>query len=893
VGRWRKRTDADFADEIRAAIAIETDRLIAGGMNADEARAAAHRAFGNVSRAQEHFYESRRVIWLDDLARDVRYVVRVLLKDRGFAAAAIFTLALGIGGNTTIFSILNSILYKPLPVVDPNGLVALRTSAASDDVQVSYNVWTHLRDRGVLGDAFAWTMNGPPVSVNGERVPRAEAMWVTGRFFDALGVHAVQGRTLTPDDDRRSGGRNGPAAVISYAFWQRQFSGDPAIIGRSITADRVPFTIVGVAPRGFYGVSVGRSFDVALPLDTMALLAPEPSPLDSSFGGWFNVMARLAPGRSAQQTTAALQLAQRAIRTETMPDYPRAEDREQYLREPWVAAPDATGSSNLRERYLPALRAVFALVAVVLIVACVNLANLQLARAAARRHEFSVRVAIGASRARLVRQLLTESLVLSLVGAAFGLIVARSAADLLVAQLSNFVYTVSLDLTPDWRVLAVTAALACATATVFGMVPALRAARAEPIDALKQPRGLLRGSARFAGLLVVAQVALSLVLVVGAGLFVRSFVALAYRDLGFDRSRVLLAVVNAARSSTPADGRDTLYEHIREAVSRVPGVEAAGISMATPLGNAGVRFTPDISVPGARPPSTPTRILTNPVSPGWFRTYGTKLLAGRDFDERDTAAGAGVVVANEAFARKYFGGDNPIGRTLVEANDAEPRRTLTVVGLVENAAFASVRDAIEPTLYRPFAQLEARWIKSFPVLSVSVRAPTGVEPASLSRGVTAAILGIDGNLSVSTLPVRAQLDYLYIRERLLAMLSAFFGVLALVIAGVGLYGVTAHALRQRRTEIGIRVALGATPSRVVRLMLSGTMKLAATGLGAGALLSWAVFRLGASLLYGITPQDPLALEAAVAALGLVAAVASWLPARRAASIDPIVALRCE
>ena len=440
--------------------------------------------------------------------------------------------------------------------------------------------------------------------------------------------------------------------------------------------------------------------------------------------------------------------------------------------------------------------------------------------------------------------------------------------------------------------LGVTAAATIATALLFGTLPAIGAVRVPPLEALKRPsRGHAGGATGVGGWLLIVQVALSLVLVVGAGLFLRSFAALAYRDLGFDRSRVLVAVVDVRRSAVPAAGRAGLYERVREAVAAVPGVESAATSMATPLGSAGVRFTPDITAPGnAAFGGRNVRILTNPVSPDWFKTFGTRILAGRDFDARDGAGTPGVVIVNEAFARTYFEGASPLGGTLVEVAGPADRRPLEIVGLVEDAAFASVREPAGPTIYKPLAQ-RLDELSFVPPISVSVRARQGLSPATLTGGVAAAIGGVDRDLAVTFQTVSEQLSLFYIRERLLAVLSGFFGVLALLLAGLGIYGVAAYSVSRRRTEIGIRMALGAHPAAVVRMVLGRVSLLAAAGIVVGSLASlWAARFVGA-LLFSIPSRDPVTLVAAALGLALVATAAGWLPARRAARIDPAAVLR--
>jgi predicted permease len=604
-------------------------------------------------------------------------------------------------------------------------------------------------------------------------------------------------------------------------------------------------------------------------------------------------MARRAPGQTTESLSAALAAAQPGIRQATMPAFDHAEDRARYFAASWVVRDAPGGVSRLRRQYGPALLSLLCVVGLVLLVACANVATLMLGKSAARRYEFSVRLALGASRGSLVRQLLAESLLLSAVGAALGVAFAQWGSRLLVAQLSTWYSAAFLDLSLDWRVLAVTAVVTVSTAVLFGVVPAYQSVRVPAIEALKRHSGRSAGGGVLGGGLVIAQVALSLVLVVGAGLFLRSFAALAYRDLGFDRSRVLVVVVDTRRSAVPPADRAALYERVREAAVAVPGVESAATSLATPLGSAGVRLTPDITVPGNEVFAQHSfRILANPVSPDWFQTFGTRILAGRDFNGGDRPGAPNVAIVNEAFARRYFGGGDPVGRTLVEVASPTDRRPLEIVGLVQDAAFATVRDALEPTIYKPLAQrLDERLMTSVPSISVSVRAAPGVPPARLTGSLAAAIGRLDGELALTFQTVTEQLSIFYIRERLLAMLSGFFGILALLLAAIGLYGATAYSVSQRRSELGIRVALGATPGGVIRLVLRRVSILVTLGVVVGSAVSiWAARYVG-TLLYGLQPRDPLTIAAAILTMALFAGAASWLPARRAAHTDPAEVLR--
>ncbi|MFL6279398.1 MAG: ABC transporter permease [Vicinamibacterales bacterium] len=826
--------------------------------------------------------------------QDLRDAVRTFRSSPMLTAAAILSLTLGIGANTAIFSILNSLLLKPLPVRDPGTLIALASDAPGEDAAMTYPVWREIHDRQILNDAFVWASDRVTGAVDGNPQP-LETIWASGRFFDVLGLSMSAGRAFGEMDDRRGGGREGPVAVLSHRTARRLFGRPSAAIGQTLTLERIPFTIVGVTPAGFSGLNIGSDLDVVVPLDTEPMLNRIPS--RTSMWPWLHVTGRLTPATTPDDATAIMRAVQPRIRDATMPGFERAEDRENYLRKPWTMRSAATGNSRLRSRYRSALVTLFATSALVLLAACVNIAHLQLARTATRRYEFGVRLALGASRLRIVRLELIESLLLASIGAALGLALAQSAGAVVVAQLSTWASTAFLDLGPDWRVLAVTMALTMITAVLFGTLPAIRAARVDPIATLNTGRrGQPSAGFGIAGdVLVVAQVALALVLITGAALFVRSLATLVYRDLGFDRDRVLTVLVDARRSAIQPEARGALFERVRQAVSSIPGVESAATSMATPLGSAGIRFLNHVGEPGNPTLSQRNvRLLMNPISSGWFRTFGTRLMAGRDFDQRDTGTSARVGIINDAFARRHFAGTNPIGRTLMVGSADDDRTPMEIVGIVEDAAFTSVREPVEPTLYRPIAQLPAiapEVARSFPAICLSLRSAAGMAPARLSNSVSAAVAGVDDTLTLSFQAMTETLSVYYIRERLLALVSGYFGSFALLLGAIGVYGVIAYAVNRRRTEIGIRMAIGASAPAVVRLVVRRAALLVAVGVVVGCLATAWASRLIQALLFNTEARDPAIVLTSSVALVLAAACAAWIPARRAARIDPAAVLR--
>jgi predicted permease len=820
--------------------------------------------------------------------QDLRDAFRALKATPIVTVVAILSLALGIGANTAIFSILDTLMLRTLPVREPQQLGLLGVQDTRRNTSWTNPIWEQVRERQALfGGAFAWSgarfnlaQGGPTELVDG--------MWASGGMFDVLGVPAILGRMFTTADDRRGGGPDGPVAVISYNFWQRRFGGAADTIGRSLTVERVPFIIVGVAPPDFFGVDVGRTFDVAIPIGTEPLIRGKESSLDRRSNWWLNIMIRARPGQSLEAAEAAMRGITPQIREATMPQDWRPQDKQDYLKEGFAVLGAANGSSGLRGRYRLPLTAMMVVVGLVLLIACANIANLLLARATARRHELSVRVALGASRMRIARQLLSESLLLSITGALVGLLFASWGSRLLVRQLSTSTTNVFLDLSLDWRVLGFTAAVAIATAVLFGMVPALRGMRVQPNEALKaQGRGVVGdGRLGLGNVLVILQVALSLVLIVAAGLFVRTFSSLANLSLGFDREPVLVASVNAQRAQLEPADRPELFRRLLEAASGVPGVGSAALSAVTPV--SGSTWNNRIELPdGPDLPEKERISYINLVSADWFRTYGTPMLAGRDFTSADKTGSQPVAIVNEAFAKKFTYGRNPIGRRVRQPGyGIEPTTDREIVGYVKDAVYRSLREPVPPTLYVPYRQHPSP--PSF--MSVSVRA-SGGPAALLTKSLAAALTPVHGDIAITFRPLSDQVNSALTQERIVAMLSGFFGALALLLSALGLYGVTSYAVSRRRTEIGIRMALGAAPAGVIRLVLRRVVMLVGLGVVLGSAVSLWAAHLVSTLLFGLQPRDPMTLAGSIAVLGAIGAIAGWLPARRASRIDPARVLR--
>jgi putative ABC transport system permease protein len=789
---------------------------------------------------------------------------------------AVLSLALGIGANSALFSIYNGLMLRTLPVADPHRLVLL------GDIWTN-PIWEEIRARQdqIADGAFAWSAERFDLSASGETDP-VDGIFASGRMFDILGISAVRGRTFTAVDDDRRGGPSRPVAVISYRLWQQRFAGRDDVLGRTISVNRKSFTIVGVTPSGFFGPDVGRFADLMLPLATEAVINGTESSLDVRLSWWLDIMFRRKPGQTIEQLTGQLRALQPQLRAATMPDEKRmAAD---YLTGPFTLEPGASGRSTLRNRYERPLEALMAVVALVLLIACANIANLLLARATARRHELGVRLALGASKFRLSRQLLAESLLLAGAGASLGLLFARWGSRVLVAQLSSVSNSVHLDMPLDWRVLAFTIGVAVGTAMLFGMAPALSVSGLSPFEALKE-QGRRASGERRAGVrqvLVVLQVALSLMLVVTASLFARTLFLLTTRTMGFDREPVLITAIAV---NQPADRRLDVFERLREAASAVPGVASAAVSFTTPTGRAG--WNTRIVVPPDSPLKGRERASwINAVSPGWFRTYGIPLARGRDFDSRDRAGAMRVAIVNRAFVRRFLKDGDPVGQHYSDEGPSGKGESFEVVGVVEDSIYRSLRAAMEPTMFIPFAQ----WPKPSPHVSLGIRS-AGVAPLSLTRSLGDALGKADPQASLTFFTLSSQVDESLTQERLLARLSTFFGGLALLVASVGLYGVTAYSVNRRQGEIGIRMALGATAWDVMRIVLGRVATLVATGTVIGIAASAWASRFVVSFLYGFEPSDPDTYIAAALVLAVVAAAAGWLPARRASRVDPAAVLR--
>ena len=882
------RLSRDLDREMHFHLAEKEDSLVAQGMTRERAELEARRRFGNYTHQKERTRDTHVFAWLDALVNDLRYATRSLRASPGFTLVAILSLALGIGANTAIFALVNAVLLRSLPVERPQDLLLVKYGTSDFSTIMTNPLWEQIRDRkDVFASAAAYGNSGYDMADGGER-RNVNGHWVSGSFFSTLGLGAVVGRPLRVEDDVRGC----PGAVaISGALWQREFAGDPNIAGKTIRLDGHAFPIVGVIDPRFTGMMVGTMVDVYVPLCAMAIIDGKDNALDRRTTWFLHVIGRQSPQLTLAQTRARLRALSPAIFEATRPTGASAANTRNYVNRKLDVSSAATGTSFLRMMYKPALIALMVIVTVVLLVACANVANLLLARATVRQREMAVRVAIGAGRGRIVRQLLTESLLLSGTGALLGLFVARWGSHLLVHYISTGNFPVEIDLSLDWRVLAFTITVAMGTGILFGMAPAWRASRVDPQTAMKERgRGVMDGHSRHgaAKVLVVLQVALSLVLVTVAGLLVGSFRALATLDPGFRPDHVVIVSADLRAAHIPLDQQLDAQQQILDRIRSTPGVRAATSSVITPVG--GMMWNDEAAVDGFTPTSRgQSEIYVNEVSSDYFTTLSQPMLAGRDFDARETLNSPKVAIVNETMAKRFFHGANPIGRSYRTRMGDSLSDPVQIIGLVKDSKYQSLRAEIPATVYLPRRQDKQPGEN----VTFVVRGQPGSSTESLITAVKATITAASPRASLGVRLFETQLSESLAMERLLANLSGFFGVLALVLAMIGLYGLMSYNVARRRNEIGIRIALGAAHSRVLGLVLGEVGRMTIAGVVLGIAAAIAASRLLKSFLFGLSATDPLTMVGSTLLLLLVAALAGYLPARRASRMDPMVALREE
>ena len=893
------RISRDIEREMEFHIAERVDDLRRGGMPEAEARRMARRQFGNETTQRERARGADISEWVQSIAGDARYALRALRHSPAFAFVAIASLGLGIGANTTIFTLLDAVMLRRLDVPRPeelayvtysetrkdrNGRVLGPGSSAGD--YFTNPLWEQIRDRQNAFSAITAFGETDFNLADGGEARRVAGTYVSGDYFNTFGVIPAAGRLFTRADDTR--GCAG-IAVLSYRFWQREYSSRPEAVGSTIRLSGHPFEIAGVADKSFRGPDVGREADVYVPICSQAIVRGAQNSLDHRSSWWLRVIGRLAGDVDVKQAGARMLAISRPVFEETVPAHWRTEDKQQYVTRTLSVGQAAQGFSDIRDRYGSALLALMVGVALILLIACANVANLLLSRAEARHRELAIRLAIGAGRRRLLRQLLTESLVLALAGAVAGLALAHYGTRALVALMNppDTTNLVSLDLSLNLRLLAFTILAATLTVILCGLFPAWRATRVSAQSAMKaQARGVVEGHSRFrlGKALVVVQVALSLVMVVAAGFLIDTFRNLSTLKPGFSAENVLLVTVDLRRTGIPAEGINAVHRQTLDRMRSLPGVVKASSADLTPAGNS--TWNDELVVDGFTPKSREDAVTWfNEVSEDYFATMQTRIIAGRDFNTSDVPGGEKVAIVNDAWARQFFGNNSALGRQFRLRDRETLTPPYTIVGVVENAVYRSLRQPVEAVAYVAQSQNASPG----PVRTLELRAQG--DPRSLIPAVRAAMRETQASIILDFKPLARQLADSLQRERLLAILSGLFGSVALTLAILGLYGVTSYSVARRRNELGVRIALGAVRARVIRLVLNEVGVVVILGLTIGAAAARFATTQVSSLLYGTAATDPFVYVAAALLLAVVALLAGLIPAWRAARVDPIEALR--
>jgi predicted permease len=876
----RRRLEDQLDAELREHFNRLVDDYRRAGATDAEAQRRARLEFGGLDQIKEACRDARGTRWLEDTIQDVRYGARAFRKTPGFTAVAIATLALGIGANLTIFSVLDALLLRPLPVPNASRLITLtRWIDNSPSPSFSYPQIQALAYRtdlfaSLCGIGTATLFTGPPDAL--EPVGTA---FVSGKYFETLGLAPLAGRLLNAADDQPAAA---PVAVISHGFWQRRFAGDPSVVGRTMLLEGQQVSIAGITPAGFEGATIGQRADVTMAIHAQGKLQPEDDGGTSADQRWLLVLALPAADLTRDQLHAQLAVVWRQLLEATTPAGLSADARRRALSMTLSVENGAIGPSRLRGPMRMPLSVAYALVTLVLLIACVNVANLLLARGATRIREIALRLAIGAARGRIIRQLLAESAMLAAAGATVGVWIAwfgsDAVADLIIARSAGPDASVSaLEVAPNARVFAFTVVTAIAATLIFGIVPAWRASATAPGVGTGAGR-VAESQGRLASSLIAAQVSLSLVLVIGAGLFARSLYNLRVVDRGFSPGTVLLAGFDPRRAGLSSAELQAFNTSVLQAAETLPGVGAASLAAVTPLQGGGMS-TP-MMVNGVS--TGLAEVYFNVIAPKFFDIVGTPLLAGRDFTSADDASAPAVALVNETFIRSHMTGGNPLGQR-VQISPASP--DMQIVGVVKDAVYETLRAAPPATVYASYLQSRGRPM----TLVIDARAPL----TDVAATVRAAI-----QPKVPATPMRirsfaAQIEASLFRQRLMMVLSTIFGGLALLLAAIGLYGLMSYTVATRTREIGVRLALGARPARVQALVFGTAMRMVIAGIAAGLPLAWLLSRLVRSLIFGLEPTDPATMAASVGLLVIVGIAAVALPARRAATLDPVRAIHCE
>ncbi len=891
----RKRVEQDLDEELRYHLQRQIEQEIAAGRTPDEARYAALRSIKDLEQRKEECRDVRKVNLIENLIKDLRYAFRMIRRNPGFTAVAVLSLAMGIGANTAIFTLIDTVMLRSLPVRSPNELVSIgdasRPTANWNGGYManifSYPLYQQLRDQNrVFTGLLASGQAGPVELTTAAQEPEpVRARLVSGNYFEVLGVSPALGRTFSAEEDRAPG--TSPVVVISYDYWSNRFARKIGILGRTLRLNGSPFTVIGVGPHRFTGDVVGSPTDIWIPLSMQEQLNRGDPRLDRRDSNWLLLLGRLKPGVSLAQARAETT----TLVHRTIADFEGSALSPGRLREiqsePVDVQPGGKGFSWIRKHDSPLLFTLMAVVGLILLIACANVANLLLARATARQREISVRLAVGASRARLVRQLLAESALLAAIGAAAGLLFAGWGSRLL-ARLASVhgahPIPFDVDVHPDTTVIVFAGAVSALTAILFGLVPALRSTRVDLVPALKETARTLSGGGKQLGkLLVVGQVALSLPLLIAAGLFIRSLIDLETKDVGYSRTQLVLLQVDPLAAGYRTSQQIPLMRSLLERLSSVPGVYDVTVS------DNGLFADRDSNSDSIRIDGfTPARkedmwCAFDQVGPRYFQVLNVPILAGRDFDNRDDTREPLVAIVNNTMARFYFGKRNPIGKYILNGSDR-----YRIVGVVKDIKEGNLTGKTERRFFGPLLQTTDR----LTVFNFEIR--TRADPSKILQSIRGEMRAFDPNLKVLSLaPIRLLIEESIGNERLIAQLCGFFGMLALLLAGIGLYGVMAYATSRRANEIGVRMALGAERITVIWMVLRETLLMVTVGIAVGLPLALLATRLIAATLAGLSANDPATIATGIFVMLAMGALAGIVPATRASRIDPMAALRQE
>lgn len=891
----RRRVEEDLEEEIQSHFETLIERRTARGESIEEARRAVRVEFDSGEQVKEKVRDARLGALLETTLRDIQYGSRALRKSPVFTLIAVLTLALGIGANTAIFSLLNAVLLRDLPVRSPEQLVLFGPGAWVGSIDTfpngswqlfSYPFFREFREKSQVFSGIAAIdsiLFEPHARIaGGGTMEKVQVELVSGSYFHALGVGPALGRVLSGEDDRIPGGH--PVAVASYSWWNRRFSRNPRVLGTNLTINSTVYTVVGVAPREFFGITVGQSPDLWIPLAMEKQVSPGWNGFEDKWFQSLYIVGRRKPGTGIGQAGANTNLLFKQILREYAGSKPTAKDLESIRRARIDLTPASAGLARLRRQFSVSLWILMAVVALVLLIACANVANLLLARAAGRRREFAVRMSIGATRGRMIRQLLVESGLLGMAGGILGVMFSWGASRSLLQIVSPNSEALPIDVAPDARILGFTLAVAMFTVLLSGLAPAFQATGLKLASCLREGRGLVGGGCRnlLSRGIVVGQVSLSLMLLVGASLFLRSLANLANVDTGFDKKNVSITTIDPIATGYQVDARlESMMTQVEERVAAIPGVEDASFVFST----FGGGWTGPATVPGRPNSDDDPEVFHNIVGPSYLQLMKIPILFGRGLSPRDNAASRKVAVITEAMARTYFPGVSPIGRSF-SLGDSPEWQNLEVVGVTKDVKFMGLKRKVMPAAFYPHAQ------HGMFLYNLFVRYPGNSK--ALTREIRNAVHAVDPNLPVSESGTLAQVvDGTMTNQRLVAQLSTTFGLLATFLSCIGIYGVVSYGITRRMNEFGIRMALGAARANIFRVVIAETARLVFTGVALGLVFALVSGRWVQSQLYGLKSYDPLSIGGALTAMVAVALLAAYLPARRATRIDPMAALRCE